>query len=231
MNANFPKRQLAVRMLLLASMSLLIGCQGAGFIAHALKDDSIKPVYVLQPRPTVILVDDPNNQLGADQVSVDVATTIGEHLVEHEALKSIISQTKVNDLRHGLGKKFASQHVDVIGRDVGAQQVIHVHIRSVNYMAQPGMIQPKATVLVKVIDVASRKRLFPPPNAEELNSPLPIFKGGYVLTAAMRERVMDGIGSDQQMKVFQARLAEYTAASVAKLFYKHQPENRMQGDN
>ncbi len=220
----------AFALLLLGSLALT-GCAPAGFIAHALKDDSIPAVYKLQDRPTVILVDDPSRQFGAEQLSVDIASMAGSHLTDKEVLQSVVSQQKVNDLRHGLGKKFAKQAVDVIGRDVGAQQVIHVHVRSVNYMAEPGMIQPKATVLVKVIDVASRKRLFPPENAELNGSKLPIFKGGYVMTAAMRERVMDGINADQQLKAFQGRLAEFTARKVAEIFYKHLPDTGLNAGN
>lgn len=209
---------------LLVTLAAMNGCGPIGFAAYALSDKSIAAIYELPKRPTVILVDDPDQLLGYAQVSVNIATGIGIELIENEALKSVIDQRKVNDLRQGLGRAFDKQPVDVIGRDVGALQVIHVHVRSVNYSAQPGMVQPKAVVLIKVIDVPSRKRLFPPSDNNEVTSDLPTIKGGYVLNVELRERLLDSINADEQLKSLQRLLANQVGNKVAQVFYKHDPE-------
>lgn len=209
---------------LLVTLAAMNGCGPIGFAAYALSDQSVPAVYELPKRPTVILVDDPDQFLGYSQISVNIATGIGIELVDNKALTAVVDQRKVNDLRQGLGRAFDKQPVDVIGRDVGAQQVIHVHVRSVNYSAQPGMVQPKAVVLIKVIDVPSRKRLFPPSDNNEVTSTLPTLKGGYVLNVDLKERLHDSINSDEQLKVLQRLLASQVGNKVAQVFYKHEPE-------
>jgi hypothetical protein len=209
-------------LIVLVSLVTLTGCQWIGFAWQAVDPPKADKVYTLPSRPTLVLVDDPANELGSPQLATIAAVSVATDLKAHGAVNQVIDQNRVFDFAAKNEAEFARMGVANVGRAVGAQQVIHVHIRSATYLAEPGMLRPSASLLVKVIDTSKPKgsrKLFPP--VAEAAAGLPIRDGAYVMTVSLRHKVSGG-DSRSQMAVIRQKLADKIGAEVAKLFYNYE---------
>ena len=137
-----------------------VGCNVLGFAAQVFPQ-KVKAIYRLEPRTTVVLTDDPANHLGEPALSRSISEQVGSALAENDAAGPIVSVERVDALSVSLGTDWDRVGIDQVGRALGAELVVHVHVDSARVFPQPGLLQPTATVLVKVIDVTHRKRLFP----------------------------------------------------------------------
>ncbi len=174
-------------------------------------------MYELQLRPTVVLVDDPQEYMGLTGQSEAVAWRIDRDL--RERVKDIeplmIDQSEMTALRHKLGKDFASTPIDKIGQALGAQQVIHVAVLDAQARAGAGTIQPSATGEVKIIDVVERKRLFPASVTAETP--------GQMVEVEMPMRAITIENANAAEVQGMQLIAQKLGREVARLFYEFDP--------
>lgn len=199
-------------------LTAIPGCQIFGIIANAFFPSKVAARYHPADRPTLILVDDPANQLNGPAYLATIASHVGFHLTEANVLSPdhVISPYLSYELADRLGEHYTRASVDRVGKEVGAQQVIHLHIQSVQLQEDPGMLRPSAVIQVKIIDVTEVLKLFPSP--DELQ---PESENGIV-SVVMPRRVDRGDGMESLTNIRQA-LAERIARDVARLFFDYLP--------
>ncbi len=204
-------------MLILSCLGLM-GCEGPGFVAYVIAGPpTIKAQYKLQTRPTLVIVDDPLGLLGDPNYPAVVGANVGYHLSENGVLpgEMIISQDHLTTLAAQLGDRYPSTPIDEIGQRLKAEQVIHVLVRSADLMAHNTYYHPKAQVEVRVVDVASGKRLFPEPDSD-----MPSTSPGTPLQVSMKPQAVE---EDRRhaRSLLARRFSEYIGLCVAQLFYDH----------
>ena len=224
---GLPRRPTAwhVRLLiLLATVVFFVttsGCELVGFVAQAIVPPKIKASYDLADRPTLVLVDDPSGRLGDPTLPHEIANQIAFHLSKESIVSqaNLIEPHHLYELKAKLGKDYSRTPVDRIGRELGAQQVIHVYVESVSYTQNPGMYHPIATIHVKVIDAVKSKRLFPPQKTlDDENSSL----SHHTVNISMPHRTMSDDGHNA-VRHFGRPLVERLGRNVARLFFDHPP--------
>jgi len=211
-------------LVLLATAALLVttnGCELVGFVAQGFSASKIKAVYDLADRPTLVLVDDPSGRLGNPALPHEIANQVAFHLSEESIVSqaNLIEPHHLYELKTKLGKDYARTPVDRIGRELGAQQVIHIYVESVSYSQNPGMYHPIATVHVKVIDAVKGKRLFPLQRTlDDESSPL----SHHTVNISMPHRTMSD-GGYNPVRHFGKPLAHRIGRDVARLFFDYLP--------
>lgn len=205
--------------LLLLAMLLTItpGCAGFGFLADVAGGDQVKAAYTLQPRPTLVLVDDPTEALGDDALRDVIAQEAGHRLVAQGLVPSVVPVVRIQQLRSRKGDVFREIPMDALGRELGAQQVVMVTVQGASLQLAMGVARPSASIDVRVIDATTGARLFPDPGPlyDPLDPP-----PGAVLTIRDERTDLDPARPDQLQQMARD-LAQRVGLEVARLFYDH----------
>ena len=207
--------------LLTVSPAILGGCNVAGWVAQAIPQQ-VKATYVLPARSTLVLVDDPDRRLRDPSLPRYIATEISNALAQHRAVTRVVAPDKIDALMIELGGDFERTGIDQIGREVGAEQIVHVHVESATLYPEPGLLQPQAVVQIKVIDVVNRRRLFPATGRSYGRTEFSLSSRGVRLNVRLLPR-----GSTDESNAVQAllmrRLASRIARDSARLFHDYLP--------
>lgn len=222
--------RMALHCILCLTLITVSGCGLAGFIAHVVAPEQTAPVYDLPVARTVVLVDDTNNQLGDPTNTGVIAQQMLFDLVQSKKLteEQIVDYKFVRELEAKLDKDFDSTPVDQIGKSLGADIVIHVNVDFVEMSTQPGIIEPKALVTLKVIDVNKAVRLFPEPSPMTDIDALAMSKRGYRLAVELPRTVMMDMDHGTE-NLLRRKLAEQIGYDAARMFYKHPREEDGKG--
>lgn len=193
---------------------LLPGCNIVGPAAYLVEGPpKVDAQHQLADLPTVVFIDDRRNLVNPVSLRRVIADRASQDLMAKEALSKTISpQDAMNIVRQ---KETTSQvlSIEEIGEAIGAQQVIYVEV--VQFQDSPDGVTPRpvAACRVKVIDVASRQRVFPPVDSDD---PARLVQ---VMTREVDPEVYRTRSG--RLKIFEG-LAEATGREIAKLFYKHE---------
>lgn len=209
-----PPRALAAGLLALTLLAGVPGCTILGVAANALEGNKVKAVFKLPDQPTLVLVDDPDGQLGDPALPGVIASHASFLLSKEKAVTQVIDPGVIAKLRHQYGDAFPRMPVDRIGREAGARQVIHIAVANAAILGEPGMVRPVADVFVRVTDVVNQKRLFPLSEAFVPNDE------GQPVRSTLRVRA----ASDRQFQItpeLRQKLAERVGRDVSRLFYEH----------
>lgn len=213
------RRRVAAWSVLLAA--LLTGCEAPAFIAQSVGGGKkIPAVHTLEDRPTLVMIDDPNNLMGNPMLSGIIAANTAHHLRENGVLsKKIIPEKELAALKVKMGSDYPRTPIDRIGREVGAEQVLYASIDGAALQAAPGFYRPVAMLEVKVIDAVTGKRLYPePPPIHEPSAPS---RGRTLQVQVDTKSIMpDSAGTDAMLA---RQLAEEIGLQLAQLFYEHAP--------
>jgi hypothetical protein len=121
-----------------------------------------------------------------------------------------------------LGDDFDRSAIDQIGREVDANLVVHVYIESATLYPEPGLLQPRAVIQIKVIDAINRRRLFPTIGRADGRSEFAVPSRGKRLEVRLSPRASAGESSTVQAMMMR-RLSLRIARDAARLFYDYQP--------
>jgi len=199
-------------MLLMGLATSLGGCALVGWAADVVGGgQKIPPAFTLADRPTLVMVDDPTNKLPTVDLPNLIAGRVGNRLVERQAIgrANLMPAVRVSQLAADHAD-FTTWPIDRVGREAGAQQVIYAVVQQFQLVDASQIYQPVAEVRVKVIDVPSGQRLYPPTGA------------GHPVSVEQFYRSMDG-STRATETVLARRLAEELAVNIAKLFHEHLP--------
>jgi hypothetical protein len=216
-----PRRPASVLALALAAgLSLLTGCAGLGYLANAATGGNKVPAkHTLKPKPTLIMVDDPDRRLAQPTMVSQIAANARFHLRQNTALtEPLLSPTdQLPRVRRDLGNDYHATPIATVGQQVGAEQVVHVLIRSVDLQYGGPVYRPQAACEVKVIETQTGKRLFP----EDQSQIEGLSPRGYVVRSKLPSR--HGDDTVRGARTIMARkLARRIGRDVARLFYRHE---------
>ncbi len=207
---------LALGLLILAAA----GCEGASFLTEAVMGRTEKAKFKIDDRPTLVLVDDPRMLLGDRALAMQVASNIGFALQQEEVVTTIVPLEDLMKLQATLGDDFPNTPVSRIGRELGAAQVIHVHIESIDFGRDPGMIKPIAVTQVKLIESEGGARLFPVIVEGEAAPVVALGAPGYPVKTELWFRQQE---DERSIPAIRRKLAEHIARDVGRLFHDWKP--------
>jgi hypothetical protein len=193
---------------------VLVGCTPLSYISTVITRDTVPAAYELSDRPTLVLVDDPGGQLGSAVLANVVADKIMSDLKQRELVIQFVALTELQALADALGDDYATTPIDLIGRRLGAEQVLYVKIAALQLLGEPSMLRPRARVQVKVIDAQGSARLFPAPGDG--------LAQGYDLLVEMQHRYGDNADPGESAMLLR-EVAERIGRDVARLFYEYEP--------
>ena len=198
---------------MLVVMGMLGGCNIVGWLGQAVAPKT-KAIFPLADRPTLILVEDPQNLFKDPTIARLIAQRIGDLLLDHHVITTLVPAYSVDELRMNLGEDFVQVGIDQIGRAVHGEQVVHVHLESLILYPDPGLLEPTASVQVKVIDAVNRKRIFPRANSA-------FAAAGHRVRVKLLSRGADP--GDSETRVAMRKLAARLVRDCARLFYAYMP--------
>ncbi len=174
-------------------------------------------MYELEDRPTVVFVDDRNNAIpiNSSRIRRGIADNVSDELMAHELVTQTISPRDAMSLARNRDREGNLMSMEAIGQAVGAEQLIYIRMVSFRGSSDNVSTQPSAVCHVKVIDVVTRTRLFPPGDGETDWQQISVV--GQRMSLELYRH------SEGRRKITDS-LSATIADQVAKLFYKHVPD-------
>ncbi|MBI1338243.1 MAG: hypothetical protein GC164_14975 [Phycisphaera sp.] len=210
----------AVYFALFCTLALGAGCELMGYVANGIAPSKIKALYKLEDRPTLVLVDDPLGKLGNPALTGVIAARVGFDLTQAKTLTTVIDPQDLASYQLRRGRAYASTPVDVVGKDLGAQQVIHIWIENAGIdRPSPTLLQPYAVARVKVIDTLTGKRLFPVPQSAEQKDD----KVGSPVVVRFDRPIASEDNAVGEVSMVAREIADRLGVGAAHLFYDHLP--------
>lgn len=248
--SSLPRKTLILALaaaLLGVGVTTLPGCEFFGWIAQAI-DPPIKRVYELkEEQPVLIIVDDPNQLLGNQVTANLLAVRLGYEIEQNVDDVPVITQEKLQEYREKIEQAafdspapnltadklkeyrqkqgedaFRKVPLTTIGRELGAKQVISVYVESAEYNQDPSALRPRLLTRIKVIDVATNARVFPPLDMPSSDDPMLANRGFAITSQFFNKSTQDENRADQTMAM--RTLAKQAGVDIAKLFYDHGTE-------
>jgi hypothetical protein len=183
----------------------------------ALGQEKVDAEHELQDRPTVVFVDDRRNAipLNSQVTRRAIADGVTRELMERELVTKMISPQDAFALARQRDRDWELLSIGTLGEGVGAEQVIYIEM--LTFLGSPDGIRPQLTAsfTVKVVDVTARRRLFPDP-ASEVDA--------RELSVMSSVQGLESYRSEQGRRELQNVLGGLVADRVAKLFYRHVPD-------
>jgi hypothetical protein len=176
--------------------------------------EKVQKLYDLdRTRPTVVFVDDRASRLPNRTVRRQIGMTAEQVLAAEGKIKTMISSQDMLALtereRYGTPLGIAE-----MGEAVGAEVVVYVTMDSFTLTADGENYVPEATGRVKVIDVKTKRRLWPPEDGS--------LEEWHPLTITAPQKQGSPPRSTSERIGAQQSLAERFGKGVAYLFIKHE---------
>ena len=172
--------------------------------------------YVLEDRPTAVFVDDRNNAIPVNSTRVRgmIAEKVNAELMTHDLVTQTISARDALAVARSRDRDGKLMSMGAIGAMVGAEQLIYIEMLSFRGSPDNRTPRPAAACRVKVLDVVSKTRLFPLPDAESE------WADAMTMTSTVSPELYR---NSQGRRQIEEMLSLALADQVAKLFYKHIP--------
>ncbi len=200
--------------LILASIAILTalpGCNLVAPVAYAIHGpEKINPVYTLpENAATVIFVDDPSSKITQRRLRYAMADSATHQLLEKRVLTDMLEPRGIISAAE---KETHTSRMSIteLGKSVNADIVIYAVITRFSLSPETGFYVPQASLRVKVMDVATGKRVWPDSEfGHHLEIQVPQLPGQSPTNSAGR------LAIEQQ-------LAQRTGLGIAQLFYRHE---------
>jgi len=122
----------------------------------------IQPKYAFPQKPLLVLVENAHSGSVAIPEADELSKVVYEELQTHK-VAPLIDPAKVDDLRDRSGATFSKMTISDIGRELGAQQVLYLHVEQLDVQVPRGseMVRLKIAIKAKVIDVPTAQTVWP----------------------------------------------------------------------
>lgn len=202
----------------LASASLLAAaCNIVGPAAYFIGGPAkVKPKYELpKDRPTVVFIDDRANVLPTRASRQKVAQTVERALLDAKATGKKGEFIASDSVLAFAGRERFGKPTGIaeVGETVGAETVVYATIDSFGLSANGVEFSPIASARIKVIDVKTRKRLWPGVDREW--TPVEVKSPTRMGTAPSNNAERTGA---------EEKLAEDLGTAIARQFIEYTPE-------
>lgn len=211
MNTHKATKATLLLSCLTLALTLIPGCNVVTPIAYAIHGpEKVMPAFNLEEHAkTVIFVDDPSSQITQRRLRYSIADRATKELLAKRVLVDMLDPrgilTAASNERHG-----DLMSISELGKSVGADVVIYAVITDFSMSPETGSYIPRTAMRVKIIDVATGKRIWPSnEKGYVLNIQIPQKPGSYPTTTG------------DKLEVEQS-LAQRTGLGLAQLFYKHE---------
>jgi hypothetical protein len=172
-------------------------------------------------KPAVIFIDDVDSRLPNRLSRQRIAKTAERALLDEECVKDSTIISSDAALAAASGERFGKQlGIAEIGEKVGAKTVIYARIENFSISPDGAQFAPMVRMRVKVVDVESRKRLFPAPESTDpvaqwftVKYDMPTGQG------AMPSQMSDVMKAEQD-------LADAAGLALARVFFEHESRTR-----
>lgn len=195
----------------LLTLAFLPGCNIIAPVAYAIHGpEKINPVYTLpEHATTVVFVDDPSSKIAQRRLRYAMADVATQQLLEKRILTNMLDpQGIIATASKDTHTKLTS--MSDLGKAVGADIVIYAVVTNFSLTPESGSYIPRATLNVKVIDVAQGKRVWP-----ESNFGFPV-----EIQIPQRPGLSPDAGAAQL--AIEQQLAARAGLGLAQLFYRHE---------
>jgi len=210
--SDFSRHRVAVGLCVLLATAALAGCNIVAPAYYVLKGPpKTAAVFDLdENRPTVVFVDDRASVLPRRSLREQIGQEAESTLLERKIIKKDQMISTLSALRTAAGERYGdAMSIGEIGNAIGAEVVIYITMDTFTISRDGVSLSPLVEARVKVIDVASQSRLFPP-SADGFPVRIEPQTGtGQVPTSRA------GRNSTENA------LARSLGVEVAQLFYKH----------
>jgi hypothetical protein len=202
---------------ILAGAALVAGCNivaPAVYLIHG--PDKIKAQYELpKEKPAVVFIDDRANILPNRSVRQRIAHSAEKNLLEAKAVGGgdIVSSDAI--LAVSAQERFGKPTgIAEVGKAVGASTVVYATVDSFGLSSDGQEFAPFGTMRVKVIDVESRRRLWPTEDREWASVAFTSPSSGKPPPTRSGER-----------SIAEYALADHVGQALARLFVEYTPED------
>jgi hypothetical protein len=214
-------------LLVLAAAPFLTGC---GTLAHLFQGDSVDPIYQPQDRPTLVITEQdegPSGPVLSDPSLSGVVTAQAIfQLKNEEVIHEFVPPEKVAEVQKKYGDKYKSMPYTAVAREVGAQQVLIIRVRSASVATDPGVLRPKAVVFLWLADAITDQVLFPAPGSGNDAVAPEAQTGPYVLAVELQyESPRGGENSNAMNTNLTRALAERIGRDSARVFFSYIPDS------
>ncbi len=209
-----PSRPILPLLHLFCVLSLLAfipGCNVVAPIAYAIHGpEKIMPVFTLpEESTTVVFVDDPSSKIAQRRLRYAMADAATDQLLQKRVL---VDMLEPRGIIAAATKESNTSRMSIteLGHSVGADIVIYAVVTNFSLSPETGSYIPQAFLRVKVIDVASGKRIWPESEfGHPMEVQIPQLPGQSPTGTSNR------LGIEQQ-------LALRAGLGISQLFYKHE---------
>lgn len=202
---------LLVPLSIAAVLTMMPGCNVVTPIAYAIHGpEKVMPVFTLEElAKTVIFVDDPSSRITQRRLRYAIADRATKELLAKRVLVDMLDPRGI--LTAASNERYGEQmSISELGKSVGADVVIYAVVTDFSMSPETGAYIPRSNLRVKVIDVASGKRLWP---GDE--------KGHLANVQIPQKPGSNPTSSGERLEIEQS-LADRTGLGLAQLFYKHE---------
>tara|TARA_R110002073_G_scaffold239285_1_gene400589 strand:- start:97206 stop:97871 length:666 start_codon:yes stop_codon:yes gene_type:complete len=194
-------------------LTLIPGCNIVTPIAYAIHGpQKINPVYELNEElKTVVFVDDPSSKITQRRLRYTIAKQATSELLDKRILVDMLDPRGI--LTAASNERFGEQmSISELGKSVGADIVIYAVVTDFSISPEAGAYIPRASLRIKVIDVAEGQRVWPSDTKGHIaNIQIPQRPGNSPESST----------SGARLEVEQ-ELAQRAGTGLAQLFYKHE---------
>ncbi len=190
---------------------MIPGCNVITPIAYAIHGpEKIMPAYTLDKElKTVVFVDDPSSRITQRRLRYAIADRATKELLAKRILVDMLDPRGI--LTAASNERYGEQmSISELGKSVGADIVIYAVVTEFSLTPETGAYIPRATMRVKVIDVAQGKRIWP---SDEM---------GAVANIQIPQKPGSTPRSSGERLEVEQTLANRAGIGLAQLFYKHE---------
>lgn len=199
--------------LLLAAAPWLGGCNivaPAYYLVHG--PEKTKAVHTLDAKKTtVVFIDDRQNRIPRRALRIAIGEEAEKQLLKERAVQDVVS-TQSAMAAAGRDTNSGPAPIVDVGRNIKADVVIYATVDGFALSQDGATFRPEAVARVKVIDVASEKRVWP---ADDV---------GYVVSTVMAARPGYTPTSTGEIYKAEEELARALGTDIARLFFTHEAQ-------
>lgn len=216
-SAGISRRELLGQGLLAGGFLMLGGCNIVAPIVTILDGPPTREaLYTLEPRPTVVFVDDRRNviPLRSTQLRRQLGRRVTTIINSEKELnpENMIDSTDAIALADARDRSGQLVSREMIGQEVGAEVLIAIEMQSFAFLPN-SVPRPAASARVSILDISARERVFPSPA-----SPQPF----EIVSAQLLETDPLALSSESGRVRISFEVIDQLAVEIGKLFYEHE---------
>lgn len=198
-------------------------CNIAGPALYLIHGPEKTPAMYQLPdeKSAVVFIDDVDSRLPSRMTRQRIAKTAERGLLDNGCVKGAAIISSDAALAAAGAERFGKQlGIAEIGEKVGAKVVIYARIESFGLSPNGAEFAPSSRMRIKVVDVETKKRLFPAPESSD--------PGAQWYTVQYDLPTKQGSMPTQLGEVQKAEqeLADQTGLALARVFFEHESRTR-----